>query len=207
MRYRMALVGILVGGAAWAAGPASSTAERPKSEAKEGVIDPQAQEQLKRMSDFLAGMKTFKVDTTSVDEKVTTDGQKIQQLKESKLTVMRPNGLLIKRQGPHGPVVFRYDGKQFSVQLPNRNHYPTAPAPATLDAAAAAARERPTIDAPGGALLVSNPYRDPTDGVITARYIGREPVGSAMAHHLAMTKKDVDVQIWIQDGAQPLPLR
>src|SRR3954468_20206799 len=28
-----------------------------------------------------------------------------------------------------------------------------------------------------------------------------------MAHHLAVTKKDVHYQIWIQDGPQPLPLR
>ena len=28
-----------------------------------------------------------------------------------------------------------------------------------------------------------------------------------MAHHLAVTKKNVDYQIWIQDGPQPLPLR
>jgi hypothetical protein len=28
-----------------------------------------------------------------------------------------------------------------------------------------------------------------------------------LAHHLAVTKKDVTYQIWIQDGNQPLPLR
>jgi hypothetical protein len=28
-----------------------------------------------------------------------------------------------------------------------------------------------------------------------------------MAHHLAVTKKDVTYQIWIQDGPQPVPLR
>ena len=31
--------------------------------------------------------------------------------------------------------------------------------------------------------------------------------GGVMAHHLAVTKKDVTYQIWIQDGPQPVPLR
>jgi hypothetical protein len=104
-------------------------------------------------------------------------------------------------------VHYRYDGRQFSIQLLDRNKYGMAPAPANLDAAIDAARERLHIDAPGGDLLVSDPYRDLTDGVIAARYVGRSPVGNVMAHHLAMTKKDVDYQIWIQDGPQPVPLR
>jgi hypothetical protein len=203
----MALVGVLVGGAAWAAGPAPKTTERPAAEAQEGVMDPQAQAQLKKMSDYMAGLKTFRVDTNSVDEKVATDGQKIQQLKESQITVQRPNGMLIKRQGPKGKVVFRYDGKQFSVQLPETNQYGTAPAPDNLDAAIDDARERLHVDAPGGDLIVSDPFKDLTEGVITGRYIGKEPIGNVMAHHLALTKKDVDFQIWIQDGDQPVPLR
>jgi hypothetical protein len=43
--------------------------------------------------------------------------------------------------------------------------------------------------------------------VLTGRYIGLEPVGNVMAHHLAMTEKDVDWQIWIEDGPRPVPLR
>jgi hypothetical protein len=206
MVYRIALIGVLVGGAAWATGTAPSRGERAAAE-KEGVIDPQADAQLKRMSDYLASLKTFRVDTTTVDEKVATDGQKIQYLRESKLTVRRPDGLLIDRQGPLGHVIFRYDGKRFSVQLPDKNQYGMAPAPDNLDEAIDAARDRLHVDAPGGDLLVSDTYHDLTDGVIEARYIGKDPVGNVMAHHLALTKKDVDFQIWIQDGDQPVPLR
>jgi hypothetical protein len=45
------------------------------------------------------------------------------------------------------------------------------------------------------------------DGVAVGRYIGREHVGDVQAHHLAMTKKDVDWQLWIKDGPDAVPLR
>jgi hypothetical protein len=37
--------------------------------------------------------------------------------------------------------------------------------------------------------------------------MGLEPVGNVMAHHIAVTEKDTDWQIWIKDGPQPVPLR
>ena len=64
------------------------------------------------------------------------------------------------------------------------------------------------MDAPGVDLIASNPYDALTEGVTEGRYIGLEPMGGGvMAHHLAVTKKDVNYQIWIQDGPQPVPLR
>jgi hypothetical protein len=54
---------------------------------------------------------------------------------------------------------------------------------------------------------VSDVYNALTDGVKVARYIGLEPIGNVQAHHLAMRKKDVDFQLWIQDGPQAVPLR
>src|SRR6187551_3000674 len=55
----------------------------------EGVIDPKADAALRRMSDYLAGLKSFQVDTTTVDEKFTANGHKIQQVQGSRVTVAR----------------------------------------------------------------------------------------------------------------------
>jgi hypothetical protein len=208
MVYRMAVLGVLIGGAALAVEPTPTPkpTQRQATET-EGVIDPKADAQLRRMSDYLTSLKTFKFDTSSVDEKITKDGQKIQELRESKMAVRRPDGFRVDRVGPLGNVVFRYDGKQYSVYLPDRKEYAIAPAKPNLNEAVDDVREKLHIDAPGGDLLVSTVYDDLTDGVITGHYIGKEPVNGVMAHHLAMTKKDVDYQIWIQDGPQPVPLR
>jgi hypothetical protein len=201
----MILASVYVGTAAWA-GPERVATPAPTSSAEQR-IDPKAEAALHRMSDYLAGLKTFRVDTTSVDEKLTTEGQKIQEIRESKIAVKRPDELRIDRVGPNGHAVFCYDGKRFSFYNSEKNVYAVAPAPATLDAAIDEARDRLHIDAPGGDLLVSKPYDALVDGVTTGRYIGLEPLGSGKAHHLAMTKQNVDYQIWIQDGPEAVPVR
>jgi len=203
----MILASVFTGTAAWAGAEHGATpAPAPRAEREVG-IDPKADEALHRMSDYLARLKTFRVDTTSVDEKITTEGQKIQEIRESKIAVKRPGDLRIDRISPNGHAVFYYDGKQFSFYNSDKKVYAVAPAPATLDAAIDEARDRLHIDAPGGDLLVSKPYDALVDGVTVGRYIGLEPMGSVKAHHLAMTKKDVDYQIWIQDGPEAVPLR
>ncbi len=173
----------------------------------EGVIEPQADAVLHRMSDYLAGLKAFRVDTTSVDEKITTEHQKIQEVKESKVSVKRPGQLRVDRAGPKGHAVFRDDGKILTLYHAEKNVYTDAPAPATIDAAVDDVSQRLAIDAPGSDLIVGDAYKALMDGVQVGRYVGLEPIGNVQAHHLAMTKKDVDFQLWIQDGPQPVPLR
>ncbi|MCU1277337.1 MAG: hypothetical protein JWM53_883 [bacterium] len=197
MRYGAILMGVFLSSPIWA----DDTKEA------EPVVEPQADAQLHKMSDYLDGLKSFRVAATTVDEKVTTDGQKIQDLKESTMAAKRPNALRVDRLGPAGRVVFRYDGKQFSIDAIDKKVYAVAPAPATIEAAVDAAREQLKIDAPAGDLIVRDSYHALLDGVGTGRYVGLEPVGDRMAHHLAMTKKDVDYQIWIADGARPVPVR
>jgi hypothetical protein len=207
MTMRIPLMAALVGSSALAVEP--QPAQRPPgaAETKEAVVEPKADAQLRKMSDYLAGLQRFKFDSTTVDEKVSTDGQKIQELQQSRITVQRPSELRVDRVGPNGHVLFVYDGKRFGVYNRDKNAYATAPAPGQMDAAIDEARARLHIDAPGGDLLVSDAYHALIDGTVTGRYIGLEPIEGVMAHHLAFTKKDVDWQIWIEDGPEPLPLR
>ena len=197
------LLGVLLG-LVWVADAHSNLAAAKEDE---GVIEPQADVVLHRMSDYLAGLKAFRVETTTVDEKITTEHQKIQEVKESKVSVKRPGMLRVDRAGPKGHAVFRDDGKQYTLYHSEKNVYTDAPAPATIDEAVDNLGQRLAIDAPGSDLIVSDAYKALIDGVKVGRYVGLEPIGNVQAHHLAMTKKDVDYQLWIQDGPQPVPLR
>lgn len=208
MLLRTAIMMSVLAGTATLAQAGQTQPARPAgTQQQEGVIDPRADAALHRMSDYLGGLRTFRVDTTSVDEKVTTQGQKIQELKQQQIAVERPGKLRIDRVGPNGHATFRTDGKRFSLYNADKNVYAVGAAPGTLDAVVDQARERLNIDAPGGDLLVPDSYDALLDGVTVGRYVGLEPIGSVKAHHLAMTKNNVDYQIWIQDGPQPVPLR
>jgi hypothetical protein len=162
---------------------------------------------LRRMSDYLGSLPTFKVDTEAVDEKVTTDRQKLQFVSDMRLAVQRPNKLRADRIGPVANIVFRYDGKNFSVYGNRTGYYAQAPAPPTLDAAIDAARVKYGIDAPAADLYLTHSYAELMKDVKSARYVGLEPINGVFCHHLAFRNADTDWEIWIQDGPQPLPRR
>lgn len=195
----------IVGGLVVAANAWAEQGSVPR--ANSGVMDPRADAALKRMSSYVGGLKSFRVDTTTIDEKVTTTGQKIQEVKESKVAVQRPSGIAVDRVGPAGRVLFRYDGKQLAVYGVDKNVYAATPASPTLEKAIEEAHDRFGIDAPGADLIVSNAYSALLDGVVEGRYIGLEPIAGVMAHHLAVKKGNVDFQLWIQEGPEPVPLR
>jgi hypothetical protein len=126
---RLSIIGGLIGAAATAyatptaPGQAAAgrshqgTAQVPPGRQGEGTgkIDPYADAVLKRMCDYLVGLHSLRVDTTTIEEKVATTGQKIQEVKESRVEMLRPNRIAVDRTGPAGRVLFRYDGKQFAV--------------------------------------------------------------------------------------------
>jgi hypothetical protein len=207
MNVRVALMAVLVGTTAWATESQPKQAPREGAQQPEGVVDPSADAALKRMSNYVGNLKSFRVESTTVDEKITTGGQKIQEVQQSTLTVRRPGELRVERVSPAGHALFVDDGKQFGLYNKDKGIYATASAPPTIDAAVEDARNRLHIDAPAADLIVSSSYDALIDGTLTGHYVGLEPIDGTMAHHLAFTKKDTDWQIWIKDGPEAVPLR
>ena len=170
-------------------------------------IEPKADQVLHRMSDYVGSLQSFRVDSQAVDELVLKNGQKIEELSESHNEIERPNRLRSDRLGPVANVVFRYDGNEFSIYGKRTGMYATTSAPPDLDRAIDVARDRLGIYAPASDLLYSNPYAVLTEDVYAGSYIGLEPIDGVNCHHLAFRGKDVDWQVWVQEGAQPLPRR
>src|SRR5262245_38796071 len=82
MKYRMAFLVALQCGSfslVHAAAPAKP---------QQRQIDPRADRLLHGMSDYLAGLKSFRVDSMAVDEVVLTSGQKLQFVRDSRVSVM-----------------------------------------------------------------------------------------------------------------------
>lgn len=198
MWFRVAIATLLLGGIAGATGTTSS---------KEGVIDPKADAALRRMSDYVGKLQSFRVDATTVDEKVTKDGQKIQEVQQQAITVKRPGQMKVDRLGPNGHATLLDDGKQLALYNSDKQVFATAPAKPELQGAVEDVRNRLNVDAPGADLFVPNSYGILTDGLETGHYVGLEPIDGQMAHHIAVTKGDTDWQIWIKDGPEAVPLR
>jgi len=138
--FSPAFVGIVLGVAATRGGPAQAEAERAR-------IDPKADALLRKMSAALAHTKRFQFDAEHVQEVVTKDGQKLQFVAQSRVSVQRPNMVRSERLGPIANATFYYDGDRITIHGKRTGLYATTAAPATLDAAtptASASRSRVT---------------------------------------------------------------
>jgi hypothetical protein len=169
-------------------------------------VDPEAAQMLKQMTDYLSGLQRFSLESASVDEIVTKSGQKIQLIADSRVSLARPNHLRSERRGRNA-ATFTYDGKSMSFYCTDSNTFGTVPAPPTIDATIDKVRKDYGADAPGADLLYSRPYEVLMEQVKQGQVIGHELLLGTDTNHLAFQGDEVDWQIWIQDGPEPLPLR
>jgi hypothetical protein len=173
---------------------------------KKGV-EPEADKLLRQMADSLGGLQNFTVQSFVVDEMALKTGEKIQTTGDSELAVQRPNRMRSTQRGGGEGLGLWYDGKTMTLLCKGTNSFESIPAPANIDAAIDKLRKHFKVDAPGADLLYSKPYDILMEQVVSGRVIGRETIQGVPSKHLAFQGEEVDFQIWIQDGNQPLPLR
>src|SRR5512133_3192692 len=168
-------------------------------------IAPEAQRLLKASTDFLASQKQFSAETRNTLEIVLKSGQKIEFNHKARLSAQRPNKLRAERTGDLVDQVFVYDGKSLTLHNPREKVFAQVAAPDTLEAMLEFARTKLDIVAPAGDLLNRNAYDILMDGVTEGFVVGKAVIEGAMCDHLAFRAPHVDLQVWIQQGAQPLP--
>ena len=172
--------------------------------AQAGDIDPAALALLRKSTDYLVATKQFSLVTDTTIEAVLADGQKLQFGHRVAATVQRPNKMRAERVGELIAQTFYYDGKTLSLNLPQQKYYATADVPPTLDGMLDTARDKLNVIAPGADLLYTNAYERLTEGLTSAFVVGKAVVAGATCDHIAFRNAEVDWQIWIQEGAQPV---
>ncbi|MES1205367.1 MAG: DUF2092 domain-containing protein [Pseudomonadota bacterium] len=171
------------------------------------AIDPDADKLVKQMTEYLAGLQSFTLRTSVADEVALKSGEKIEIMSNAEVAVQRPNRLRSLQRGGVAGLGLWYDGAHMTVACKSSDGYQTLPAPPALDAAIDQMRKQFDIDAPGADLLYSRPYDILMEQVVSGRLIGRETIDGMAANHVAFRGEQIDWQMWIKDGPQPLPLR
>jgi hypothetical protein len=162
---------------------------------------------LKAMSDYLAAQKSIAITYDNSFEVVTTDKQKIAVAASGDMQLMRPDKLRATRHGGFANVEMILDGKTFTVFGKDANVYVQAPMSGTIDQDIDAIREKLNRSLPGADLLSSNVYATLMDGVTDIKDLGSGVIGGKECDHLALRSEEIDVQIWIAQGAEPHPCR
>src|SRR5271167_4281712 len=78
-------------------------------------IEPKADQHLKAMSSYLAGLKKYSFQVEEFIDEVQDDGQKLQLSNQRHLSVSRPNKVYGEDVGDTANSLFYYDGKTVTV--------------------------------------------------------------------------------------------
>jgi len=171
------------------------------------AVDPAAVQTLKRMTDFVSGLKQFSAHTENTLEDQLDSGQRIDLDIAANVTVRRPNKLHAARAGERVSQDFYYDGKTLTLYNPSDKVYATEPAPATIEKMLDYAREDLGVIVPASDLVYRNAFGILMQDVTSAVVLGKVSIGGETCDHLAFGRPDVDFQIWIADGDRPLPCK
>lgn len=172
----------------------------------EPTIDPDAAKVLSQMQAYLGGLKSFTVKYDSDFDILTPLGEKLKLLSSGDIAVHRPGQMRITRKGALSDVSLILDGKQLTLLGKKRNAYLQAPA-TTIDDAIAIVRDEIGFPAPGADILATLPFDLDTADVVSGKHVGMSMIGGQMVHHLAFRGSQIDWQLWVKDGPEPLPLR
>jgi len=169
------------------------------------VVDPQADELLRRMSDYLAQAQFFSVSAEVWQDIQLGSGQQVQAGRTIDLQLRRPDQFHAEVHSTRHNRGLYYDGKSITLLNRVQNFYGSIDAPATLDEALDAANEHFGITLPLEDIIVSDPYKSAMCKVVSGIYLGPVTVLGVSCDHLAFSMGKVDWQIWIEQGARPVP--
>jgi hypothetical protein len=168
-------------------------------------IEPKADQYLKAMSNYLAGLKTYSFQVEEFFDEVQDDDQKLQFSNQRHMSVSRPDKVFGEDEGDTASSLFYYDGKTATVFDRRQKTYATEKVPGTIDAMLDDLHERFDTHQTLADFLFADPYKVFTEHVQSGTYVGLDHVGTVKCHHLAFRQRILDWQIWIDAGDQPLP--
>ena len=180
-------------------------ADVAKPSVEKPAIDPQADELFRRMSDYLAQAQFFSVSAEIWQDIQLGSGQQVQAGRTVELQMRRPDRFHAEVRSTRRNRALYYDGKAITILNRAQNFYGSIPAPATLDEALDVASERFGIALPLEDIVVSDPYKSAMNKITAGIHLGSVTVLGVPCEHLAFTLENVDWQIWIEQGARPVP--
>ena len=203
------LVASVIGGSAWAGALAQSRPTSQPADKASGpdAIDPQSAALLRKMADYLTGLRSFTVRATNTLQVMLVSGEKLDFEAVSDVSVRRPDGVRTRRTGVAGSADFYYDGKTVTVFDRTTKFFTVTEAPSSIDGMLPRLEDLLGVEVPGGDLLYSDVYEGLMADATHAHYVALEEIGGVRVHHLAFRGLEVDWQIWIEDGERPLPRR
>ncbi|MGB7291089.1 MAG: DUF2092 domain-containing protein [Thermodesulfobacteriota bacterium] len=168
-------------------------------------IDPRADSLLKEMSNFLATKYKYTFKAEIMFDQMLDSGRKLQRSASEKVFVQKPNKVYIEYISDVGGQKFWYDDSNATILDLPRRAYSKIVAPDSIDQTFDELLKRYSYSLPLSELLFVNPYKILLEHVEAGYYIGSSVVFGVPCNQLAFVDRNVDWQIWIEDGQRKVP--
>jgi hypothetical protein len=165
--------------------------------------DPKALAALEQTGRYLHALPYFTLNVDSFTDRIVETGQVIETPQHTQVLSVRPD----KLQVTVGVQQFFYDGKRFTLRDSGAGHYATIQAPAGIDPLFDQFTDRYGIALPLADLFAWDASTAGKVGVAGAEVIGKERIGDQTCIHYAYRQPGIDWQLWVREGAKPLPCR
>ena len=159
-----------------------------------------------KMGEFLGKTPRLSVTVRTAYDTVQASGQKIEWNEVRTLVLSRPDRLRMeveKSNGARSLVVF--DGKQISTYDEAGRAYAQASQPGGVDETLVYFVRDLGMRLPLAVFFLSRAATELERRVQSVEYVEKTGILGVPAHHLVGRTDTVNFQIWIADGAQPLP--
>jgi len=206
LRYIAALGGLLAG-AIIGLVPANLGAAPPTKQAKP-AISAEASAALLHMGESLRAEK-FSFQAQTIRVYADPNGEPLHIFHTMKITVRRPNKLLVEESGDDGSNKLMFDGKTAVIYSAAQNKYASIPVPeGTIEAMLKEAVGRLGIDMPLADFLSEAPNKAFLSGVTSGRVVNTVTIDGTPYDHLFFSQPPgIELELWLSKNEKALPAR
>jgi hypothetical protein len=171
------------------------------------VIAKQADRLLKEVGGYIGSAEQFTFHADITFDHVLPSGQKLQFSAAEEVVLQRPGRLYVEWNGDLGARQFWYDGKSVTVYDPATPFYASEAAPPEIDGMLEQLVPKLSFAPPLADFLYRDPYKSVAGNIQYGFDLGQNDVNGRTCRTLAFVEKDIDWQIWIENGPQPTPCK
>ena len=174
----------------------------PQSVGVDTTITPESL--LEDMASVLGSLEGFSVHIEKTFDEVLRDGAKVQYSGAADLSMRRPDRFHVNYGDDLSAKEVWYDGEHFTILDHLHNVYAQIPAAPPIRNVLELLEEDYDLFLPLAALFRPDPSKEYGEGAYLKRYLGLHDVDGWACHHLLFRGDQVDWQLWIDTGDEPL---
>jgi hypothetical protein len=171
------------------------------------AIAGEADRLIKEMSAYIGSANEFTFHADVTFDHVMPAGQKLQFSAAEEVVLRRPGRVYVEWDGDLGARQFWYDGKSVTLYDPATPFYSSEAAPPEVDNMLQQLLPKLDYVPPLADFLYRDPYKAVRGNIQYGFDLGQNDVNGRACRALAFVEKDIDWQIWIENGPQPTPCK